>query len=105
MQLRLYKDQGKARLQVFLLDVQGRSGQEDEVMERSRQFTAEGERHRVYKQGEEVWVDHVDKRGGKNDKINLTKNTGAKTVAQGSKDVKDYHSGKGPSYYRKGGKK
>ena len=67
--------------------------------EKSRQFMADGEKHRVYKDGQTVFVDHVEKNGGKNDIINLTKNTGAKTVAAGSKSVRDYHSGNGPSYY------
>ena len=67
--------------------------------EKSRQFTADGEKHRVYKDGKTVFVDHVEKNGGKNDIINLTKNTGAKTIAAGAKSVRDYHSGSGPSYY------
>lgn len=74
-------------------------------MDRSRQFVADGEKHKVYKKGDQVWVDHVDIDKGKHDKVNLTKNTGAKTVAAGAKAVKDYHSGKGPSYYDGGAKK
>jgi len=70
-------------------------------MERSRQFVAGGERHKVYKKGKSVYVDHVEKRGGKNDVIDLTKQTGAKSVAAGAKAVRDYHSGEGPSYYPK----
>lgn len=74
-------------------------------MEKSRQFIADGEKHKVYKQGDQVWVDHVDIDKGKHDKVNLTKNMGVKTVAAGAKAVKAYHSGKGPSYYDKGAKK
>lgn len=74
-------------------------------MEKSRQFIADGEKHKVFKKGDQVWVDHVDTDKGKHDKINLTKNTGAKTIAAGAKAVKDYHSGKGPSYYDKAAKK
>ena len=75
------------------------------VTERSRQFTADGEKHKVFKKGDQVWVDHVDVDKGKHDKVNLTKNMGVKSVASGAKAVKDYHSGKGPSYYDKGAKK
>ena len=74
-------------------------------MEKSRQFTADGEKHKVFKKGDTVWVDHVDVDKGKHDKVNLTKNMGVKTVAAGAKAVKDYHSGKGPSYYDGGAKK
>lgn len=89
---------------MLLRDVQGRpSPQGQEVI--SRQFMADGEKHKVYKKGDQVWVDHVDVDKGKHDKVNLTKNMGAKTVAEGTKAVKDYHSGKGPSYYDKGAKK
>ncbi len=87
-------------------DLQGGARTEGkEVMERSRQFTADGEKHKVFKKGDQIWVDHVDVDKGKHDKVNLTKNMGVKTVAAGAKAVKDYHSGKGPSYYDKGAKK
>lgn len=70
------------------------------MIERSVQFTAgDGELHRVFKEGDQVWVDHLEVEGGKHDKVNLTKNTGSKTVAEGTKAVRDYHSGIGPSYY------
>lgn len=69
------------------------------MIEKSVQFTADGEKHRVYKRGKTVYVDHVEVDGGKNDVINLTKNSKATTVRDGVKAVKDYHSGKGPSYY------
>lgn len=87
-------------------DVQvGPTVERNAVMEKSRQFTADGERHKVFKKGDQVWVDHVDIDRGKHDKVNLTKHMGARTVAAGTKAVKDYHSGKGPSYYDKGAKK
>lgn len=69
------------------------------MIERSVQFTADGEQHKVFKRGNNVYVDHVEVDGGKNDVINLTKKSDAKTVKDGVKAVKDYHSGKGPSYY------
>ena len=84
-----------------LRGLQSGPSKDQEVTERSRQFMADGEPHKVYKKGKSVYVDHVNKNGGKHDVINLTKETGAKTVAKGSKAVKDYHSGKGPSYYPK----
>ena len=63
-------------------------------MELSRQFMADGEKHRVYKRGSEVFVDHVEKQGGKYDVINLTKESKAKTVRDGVASVKKYHSKK-----------
>lgn len=75
------------------------------MIQRSRQFIADGEKHRVYKRDSRVYVDHVEKQGGKYDVIDLTKNTGAKTIDQGVKAVKDYHDGDGPSYYVKGKKR
>lgn len=75
------------------------------MSEPTRQFMADGEKHKVYKKGDQIWVDHVGVDKGKYDKINLTKNSGAKTVASGVKAVKDYHSGKGPSYYKAKGAK
>jgi hypothetical protein len=50
--------------------------------------------HKVYKKDGKVIVDHLDKKGGKYDKIDLTKNGGAKTVKQGVKAVKKWHSTK-----------
>ena len=61
-------------------------------MDRSRQFTADGEKHRVFKKNGDVYVDHVAKSGGKWDVINLTDKAGAKTVEQGVKATKKYHS-------------
>lgn len=71
------------------------------MIERSQQFVSAGEAHRVYKKGGDVFVDHVEKHGGKWDVINLTENTGAKTIKAGVKAVKDYHDGDGKSYYSK----
>lgn len=53
---------------------------------------AGGAPHKVYKKDGKVIVDHLGKKGGKNDKIDLTKNGGAKTVKQGVKAVKKWHS-------------
>ena len=61
------------------------------MTERSRQFMADGEPHRVFKKGDNVFVDHVRKDGGKWDVINLTRESGAKSVDAGVKAVKDYH--------------
>jgi uncharacterized protein YjcR len=63
-------------------------------MEKSRQFLADGEKHRVFKSGNRVLVDHTDKHGGKWDVIDLTKESGAKTVSDGVKAVKKYHNNK-----------
>jgi len=61
-------------------------------MDRSRQFTVDGEKHRVFKKDGDVYVDHVGKKGGKWDVINLTDKAGSKTVEQGVKATKNYHS-------------
>lgn len=52
---------------------------------------AGGAGHVVYKKGKKVIVDHLEKKGGKWDKIDLTKHGGSKTVAQGVKAVKKWH--------------
>ncbi len=53
------------------------------------------ETHKVYKnQKGDVMVDHTQRKGGKYDKINLTKKAGAKTVKQGVAAVKKWHSPK-----------
>lgn len=53
------------------------------------------EKHKVYKNKKgEVFVDHTQRKGGKYDKINLTNKAGAKTIKQGVKAVKQYHSRK-----------
>ena len=69
------------------------------MIERSVQFTADGEEHRVYQRGRDVYVDHLEVEGGKDDVINLSKKHMAKNVLEGVKAVADYHSGRGPSYY------
>lgn len=84
-------------LQVPVRDLQGL----EEVIERSRQFMSGGESHRVFKKDGDVFVDHVDKHGGKWDVINLTKNTGAKSISAGITAVKNYHDKGGKSYYGK----
>jgi hypothetical protein len=53
---------------------------------------AGGAPHKVYKKDDKVIVDHLGKKGGKYDKIDLTKMGGAKTVKQGVKAVKEWHS-------------
>jgi hypothetical protein len=58
----------------------------------AKTFKADGEKHTVKKNKKgEVIVDHAGKKG-KYDKINLTKKAGAKTVAQGVKATKKWHS-------------
>jgi hypothetical protein len=59
----------------------------------SKTIKADGEPHRVYKERDgDIVVDHVKKKGGKYDKINLTEKAKAKTLDQGVKAVKDWHS-------------
>ncbi len=53
---------------------------------------AGGAPHRIYKKDGEVIADHLGKTKGKNDKINLTKVAGAKTVKEGVKVTKSWHS-------------
>ena len=48
--------------------------------------------HRIYKKDGEVIADHLGKTKGKNDKINLTKVARAKTVKEGVKATKGWHS-------------
>ena len=58
----------------------------------SKTFKApDGKEHRVYKDKGKVMVDHTAKKGGKWDRINLTKKSGAKTISQGVKATKNYH--------------
>lgn len=54
-------------------------------------ISAGGKGHRIYKKDGKVIVDHVGKKNGKWDKINLTKMAGAKTVKEGVKATKDWH--------------
>ena len=58
---------------------------------KSSQIRIEGQTHRVYKKGSDVYVDHVEKHGGDWDVINLTDKSGAKTISQGVKAVRDWH--------------
>jgi hypothetical protein len=60
--------------------------------EKPAKLLAGGAPHVVYKKDKKVVVDHLGKKGGKNDKINLTQKGGAKTVKQGVKAVKNWHS-------------
>ena len=63
----------------------------------AKTFKADGKKHTVKKNKKgEVIVDHAGKKG-KWDKINLTKKAGAKTIAQGVKATKDWHSKNGSS--------
>ena len=59
--------------------------------EKSKTVSISGVKHKVMKKGDKVIVDHQNKKGGKYDKIDLTKKAGAKTVSQGVKASKDYH--------------
>jgi hypothetical protein len=52
-----------------------------------------GAKHKVYKDKKgDVIVDHTAKKGGKYDKIDLTKQAGAKTVKQGEKATREWHA-------------
>lgn len=53
---------------------------------------AGGAPHRIYKKDGEVIADHLGKTKGKNDKINLTKVAGVKTVQEGVKATKGWHA-------------
>jgi hypothetical protein len=53
---------------------------------------AGGAPHRIYKKNEEIIADHLGITRGKNDKINLTKVAGAKTVKEGVKATKGWHA-------------
>jgi hypothetical protein len=59
--------------------------------EPSKTLKSGGEPHKVYKKDKKVIVDHINKKGGKWDKINLTKMAGTKSVKQGVKEVKKWH--------------
>jgi hypothetical protein len=59
--------------------------------EPSKTLKAGGAPHKVYKKKGKVIVDHLDKKGGKWDKIDLTKMAGAKSVKAGVKATKDWH--------------
>lgn len=55
-------------------------------------ISAGGAPHRIYKKDGKVIADHLGKTTGKNDKIDLTKVAGAKTVKEGVKATKGWHS-------------
>lgn len=56
---------------------------------------AAGEKHTIKKNKKgDVIVDHAGKKS-KNDKINLTKKAGAKTIKDGVKATKDWHKKNG----------
>lgn len=55
-------------------------------------LSAGGDPHVIYKEGMKIIVDHLGKTKGKNDKINLTKTAGAKTVKEGVAATKNWHS-------------
>jgi hypothetical protein len=59
--------------------------------EKPATIKAGGAPHVVYKKDKKVIVDHLGKKGGKWDKIDLTKNGGAKSVKEGVKAVKKWH--------------
>jgi len=63
-----------------------------ETPKKVAKFTApDGKGHAVYKKGGDIVVDHLGKKSGKWDRINLTKKAGAKTISQGVKATKNYH--------------
>jgi hypothetical protein len=62
--------------------------------EKPKKVVAGNAPHVVYKKDKKVIVDHLGKKGGKWDKINLTKEGGAKTVKEGVKAVKSWHKDK-----------
>lgn len=66
---------------------------------KSPQFLADGEIHQILEKAGQIWVDHLEVDKGKHDKVNLSENMGAETIADGVKAVRDYHAGIGPSYY------
>jgi hypothetical protein len=58
---------------------------------KSATFSVSGQKHVVKKTGKDVVVTHPDAKPGKYKTIDLTKTSGAKTVAEGKKAVKKYH--------------
>ena len=55
-------------------------------------LSAGGKPHVIYEKGNKIIADHLGKTKGKNDKINLTKVAGAKTVKEGVAATKGWHS-------------
>jgi hypothetical protein len=67
--------------------------------------TQDGVRHTVTKNKKgEIIVDHTDKKGGKYDKMNLTKVAGSKTVKQGVKATRKWHKENPQKKVKKNGK-
>jgi hypothetical protein len=60
-------------------------------MEISRQFFIDGETHQVFTRGDQVYVDHLERSGGKHGVMNLTKKAGSRTMREGVRAVVDYH--------------
>lgn len=60
-------------------------------MSKSKTVKITGVKHKVMKKGDDVIVDHQNKKSGKYDKINLTDKAGVKTVKGGVKAAKAYH--------------
>ena len=59
--------------------------------EKPATIKAGGAPHVVYKKDKKVVVNHLGKKTGKYDKIDLTKEAGAKSVKAGVKAVKNWH--------------
>ena len=70
-----------------------------------KSIKASGVKHIVKKKGKDILVDHPTIKGGKYDKINLTKQTKGKvkTVKQGIKATKEWHK-ENPHSYKKSAK-
>lgn len=73
--------------------------------EKPKRVIAGGEPHVVYKKDKKVIVDHLGKKGGKWDKINLTQKGGAKSVKEGVKAVRSWHKNNPHKKDSNGGKK
>ena len=68
--------------------------------------TKDGVRHTVTKNKKgQVIVDHTDKKGGKYDKMNLTKVAGSKTVKEGVKATRKWHNENPQKKAKSGSKK
>jgi hypothetical protein len=59
---------------------------------RVAKVVAGGTMHTVYEKGGDIIVDHAGKNDSKWDKIDLTKNAGAKSVDEGAEDVREWHN-------------
>jgi coenzyme F420-reducing hydrogenase beta subunit len=68
--------------------------------------TKDGVRHTVTKNKKgQVIVDHTDKKGGRYDKMNLTKVAGSKTVKEGVKATRKWHNENPQKKAKSGSKK